>query len=400
MIERTIETALKDMAGKYPVVTITGPRQSGKTTLCRKVFPDMAYVNLERPDTREYAVADPRGFLATYPGGAIFDEIQRAPHLLSYIQVLVDESAPPHPFILTGSQQFEVLNNVTQSLAGRTALLRLLPLSIAELSLHERTDALNRLLLFGFYPRIHDRKLDPTQALGDYFATYVERDMRQMAAIKDLGLFEKFVKLCAGRVGQILNLQSLGNDAGVSHTTARAWISLLESSYVVFLLPPWHRNISKRLIKSPKLYFYDVGLASYLLGIENENHVSRHPLRGNLFENMVVVESLKYRLNRGKRSNMTFYRDGKGNEVDLVLEIGPDAFPIEIKAGATIATDYFKGLRSFEKVVPPLENRGADRSSVTAGSGLVYGGTEKQSRGSTLIYPFNAIEEMLDGLDK
>lgn len=399
MIERTIETALKDMAGKYPVVTITGPRQSGKTTLCRKVFPDMAYVNLERPDIREYAVADPRGFLATYPEGAILDEIQRAPHLLSYIQVLVDENAPTCPFILTGSQQFEVLNTVTQSLAGRTALLRLLPLSIAELSPHEQTDALDRLLLYGFYPRIYDRKLDPTQALGDYFATYVERDMRQMATIKDIGLFEKFVKLCAGRIGQILNLQSLGNDAGVSHTTARAWISLLEASYVVFLLSPWYRNISKRLIKSPKLYFYDVGLASYLLGMENESHVSRHPLRGNLFENLVVVEALKYRLNRGKRSNMTFYRDGKGNEVDLVLEIGPDVFPIEIKSGATIVTDYFKGLKSFEKVVPVLKNRGTDSSSVTSGSGLVYGGVEKQRRGSTIIYPFYAIEEMLDGVN-
>ena len=399
MIERTIETALKDMAGKYPVVTITGPRQSGKTTLCRKVFPDMAYVNLERPDIREYAVADPRGFLATYPEGAILDEIQRAPHLLSYIQVLVDENAPTCPFILTGSQQFEVLNTVTQSLAGRTALLRLLPLSIAELSPHEQTDALDRLLLYGFYPRIYDRKLDPTQALGDYFATYVERDMRQMATIKDIGLFEKFVKLCAGRIGRILNLQSLGNDAGVSHTTARAWIGLLEASYVVFLLSPWYRNISKRLIKSPKLYFYDVGLASYLLGMENESHVSRHPLRGNLFENLVVVEALKYRLNRGKRSNMTFYRDGKGNEVDLVLEIGPDVFPIEIKSGATIVTDYFKGLKSFEKVVPVLKNRGTDSSSVTSGSGLVYGGVEKQRRGSTIIYPFYAIEEMLDGVN-
>jgi predicted AAA+ superfamily ATPase len=337
--------------------------------------------------------------LATYPEGAILDEIQRAPHLLSYIQVLVDENAPTCPFILTGSQQFEVLNTVTQSLAGRTALLRLLPLSIAELSPHEQTDALDRLLLYGFYPRIYDRKLDPTQALGDYFATYVERDMRQMATIKDIGLFEKFVKLCAGRIGQILNLQSLGNDAGVSHTTARAWIGLLEASYVVFLLSPWYRNISKRLIKSPKLYFYDVGLASYLLGMENESHVSRHPLRGNLFENLVVVEALKYRLNRGKRSNMTFYRDGKGNEVDLVLEIGPDVFPIEIKSGATIVTDYFKGLKSFEKVVPVLKNRGTDSSSVTSGSGLVYGGVEKQRRGSTIIYPFYAIEEMLDGVN-
>lgn len=400
MIERTIEATLKDLARKHPVVTITGPRQSGKTTLCRKAFPDMAYVNLERPDTREYAVADPHGFLATYPQGAILDEIQRAPHLLSYIQVLVDDNVPARQFILTGSQQFEVLNTVAQSLAGRTALLRLLPLSIAELSPHERTDILDRLLLHGFYPRIHDRKLDPTQALGDYFATYVERDMRQMAAIKDMHLFEKFVKLCAGRVGQVLNMQSLGNDAGVSHTTARAWMSLLEASYVVFILPPWYRNISKRLVKSPKLYFYDVGLASYLLGIENESHVNRHPLRGNLFENLVIIEALKYRLNRGKGSNITFYRDGKGNEVDLVLENGPEVFPIEIKAGATIAADYFKGLGSFEKVVPPPENGGADKSSVAIGSGLVYGGAEKQKRGNTIIYPFYAIEEMLEEIEK
>ena len=394
MIERKIEAVLKDLAARYPVVTITGPRQSGKTTLCRKVFPDMAYVNLERPDTREYAVTDPRGFMATYSQSVILDEIQRAPHLLSYIQVLVDENTPSRPFILTGSQQFEVLNTVTQSLAGRTALLRLLPLSIAELSPHERTDALDRLLLYGFYPRIYDRKLDPTQALGDYFATYVERDMRQMAAIKDLQLFEKFVKLCAGRIGQVLNLQSLGNDAGVSHTTARAWLSLLEASYVVFILPPWYRNISKRLVKSPKLYFYDVGLASYLLGLENENHVSRHPLRGNLFENLVIIEALKYRLNRGKKSNLTFYRDGKGNEVDLVLESGPDVFPIEIKAGATITSDYFKGLKSFEKVVL---QRAGDKGAY-GGSGLIYGGAEKQTRGSTIIYPFYDIEEMLAGM--
>ena len=378
MIQRTLETVLKDVASKYPVVTVTGPRQSGKTTLCRKVFPDMAYVNLERPDTREYAFSDPRGFLASYPRGAILDEIQRVPHLLSYIQVLVDENIQSRPFILTGSQQFEVLNTMAQSLAGRTALLRLLPLSIAELLPHEPAGSLDRLLLYGFYPRIHDQKLDPTQALGDYFATFVERDMRQMAAIKDPRLFENFVKLCAGRIGQVLNLQSLGNDVGVSHTTARHWISLLEASYVVFLLPPWYRNVSKRLIKSPKLYFYDVGLASYLLGMENESHVSRHPLRGNLFENLVVVEALKYRLNRGKRSNITFYRDAKGNEVDLVLEIGPDVFPIEIKAGATIAMDYFKGLRSFEKVIPPLEN-----SEIS--SALVYGGAEKQTRGNTVM---------------
>jgi predicted AAA+ superfamily ATPase len=391
MLERSIEPILKDLAEKLPVITITGPRQSGKTTICRKVFPDIPYVNLERPDTRDYALTDPRGFMDDYAQGAILDEIQRAPQLLSYIQARVDEGDQARPFILTGSQQFEVLNTVTQSLAGRTALLRLLPLSMRELRSSGQTGDLDQLLLHGFYPRIHDQRLDPTQALGDYFATYVERDMRQMAAIKDLQLFEKFVKLCAGRIGQILNLQSLGNDVGISHTTARAWLSLLEASYVVFVLPPWYQNISKRLIKSPKIYFYDVGLAAYLLGIENGLHVNRHPLRGNLFENMVVIEALKYRFNRGRRSNLSFYRDGKGNEVDLVLELGTGLFPIEIKAGATISPDYFKGLKSFEKVIAAMKGR----VSLSGGSGLIYGGSEKQRRGETKIYPFYAIDEML-----
>ena len=386
MIDRTIEPVLKELAGKYPVVTITGPRQSGKTTLCRKVFPDMAYANLERPDTRDFAAGDPKGFLGSYPDGVILDEIQRAPHLLSYIQVIVDEQGIPGRFILTGSQQFEILNTVSQSLAGRTALLKLLPLSIAELGRRHLPASLDNLILTGFYPRIYDRQLDPTQTMGDYFETYVERDMRQIAAIKDLALFEKFVRLCAGRIGQILNLQSLGNDAGVSHTTARAWVSLLEASYILFILPPWYRNISKRLTKSPKLYFYDVGLASYLLGLENERHVSRDPLRGNLFENLVVMEALKHRYNRGRKSNLHFYRDAKGNEVDLILEIGPDLFPIEIKAGETITADYFKGLKHFTKVIPDLP----------WGSGLIYGGLERQTRSDIRIYPVYDLEEMLN----
>lgn len=386
MIDRTIEPVFKELAGKYPVVTITGPRQSGKTTLCRKAFPNMAYVNLERPDTRDFAASDPQGFLGTYRDGVILDEIQRVPHLLSYIQAIVDEKNLPGRFILTGSQQFEVLNTISQSLAGRTALLKLLPFSMAELGPRLMPPSIDRLLLTGFYPRIYDQQLDPTQALGDYFETYVERDMRQLAAIKDLSLFEKFVKLCAGRIGQILNLQSLGNDTGVSHTTARAWVSLLEASYILFILPPWHRNISKRLIKSPKLYFYDVGLASYLLGLENEQHVSRDPLRGNLFENLVILEVLKYRYHRGRKSNLCFYRDAKGNEVDLLLEIGPDIFPIEIKAGATITPDYFKGLRHFREMIPDLPK----------GTGLIYGGSEQQTRSEARIYPVHMLEEMLN----
>jgi predicted AAA+ superfamily ATPase len=255
MIPRTLEPVLKDLSAQYPVVTVTGPRQSGKTTLCRAAFPEKPYVNLESPDVRDFARSDPRSFLSTYPEGAILDEIQRVPQLLSYLQPLVDERNETGLFILTGSQQFEVMSTITQSLAGRTALLKLLPLSIEELQVAGFQLNVDRLLLTGFYPRIYAAGLAPTQALGDYVETYVERDIRQLTAVKDLALFEKFVRLCAGRVGQLLNLQSLGNDVGISHTTARSWLTLLEASYVIFLLQPWYANLSKRHIKTPKLYF-------------------------------------------------------------------------------------------------------------------------------------------------
>ena len=388
MFNRTITPTLISLAAEFPVVTITGPRQSGKTTLCRATFPDKPYINLEQPETRRFALEDPRGFLATVPDGAILDEIQRTPELLSYIQVIVDEGQTAGQFILTGSQQFEIMNTVNQSLAGRTALLKLLPLSIEELTLAGVPFSSNHLILNGFYPRIHNQKLNPTRVLGDYFETYVERDIRQLVSIKNLGTFEKFVRLCAGRVGQILNLHSLGNDVGISHSTAREWLTLLEASYIVFQLRPWHSNISKRLVKSPKLYFYDVGLASYLLGLETELHVTRDPLRGNLFENMAIVEALKYRSNRGRKSNLCFYRDSNGNEVDLLLEVGPERFPIEIKSGETIVPDFFKGLTAFAKVSHPL----------TLGAGLVYGGSEQQNRTQAQVWPVLRIHEMLDSV--
>ena len=388
MFDRTITPTLISLATEFPVVTITGPRQSGKTTLCRATFPDKPYINLEQPETRRFALEDPRGFLATVPDGAILDEIQRTPELLSYIQVIVDEGQTAGQFILTSSQQFEIMNTVNQSLAGRTALLKLLPLSIAELTLAGVPFSSNHLILNGFYPRIHNQKLNPTRVLGDYFETYVERDIRQLVSIKNLETFEKFVRLCAGRVGQILNLHSLGNDVGISHSTAREWLTLLEASYIVFQLRPWHSNISKRLVKSPKLYFYDVGLASYLLGLETELHVARDPLRGNLFENMAIVEALKYRYNRGRKSNLCFYRDSNGNEVDLLLEVGPERFPIEIKSGETIVPDFFKGLTAFAKVSHPL----------TLGAGLVYGGSEQQNRTQAQVWPVLRIHEMLDSV--
>jgi predicted AAA+ superfamily ATPase len=387
LIDRTIEPVLRTLAGQYPVVTITGPRQSGKTTLCRKVFPAKPYANLEAPDVRQFALDDPRGFLAQYPQGAVLDEIQRAPDLVSYLQPLVDEDRREGLFVLTGSQQFEVSHTINQSLAGRTALVKLLPFSIAEIQTYLPLPPIDRLLYHGFYPRLWDKNLDPTQALGDYYQTYIERDLRQLVAIKDLNLFQRFIRLCAGRIGQLLNVSSLANDTGISHTTAANWLSLLEASYVVFQLQPYFRNISKRLVKSPKLYFYDVGLATFLLGIENEKQLSRDPLRGNLFENMVIAETLKYRFNQGKRSNLFFYRDSKGHEVDLLLAEGPDLFPIEIKAGMTVTRDYFKGLAYFARVFP---------DNIPRGSGLVYGGENAQKRSDVTVVPFFHLYDLFE----
>ena len=263
IVNRTIETVLKNLAGKYPVVTITGPRQSGKTTLCRNVFTHKPYANLESPDVRQFAVDDPRGFLAQFPDGAVLDEIQRVPDLVSYLQPLVDQDQRDGLFILTGSQQFEVSNTINQSLAGRTALVKLLPFSMAEIQTAFALPGIDKLLYHGFYPRLWDKQINPTQALGDYYQTYIERDLRQIVAIRDLNLFQRFIQLCAGRIGGLLNVSRLANDAGVSHTTAGNWLSLLEASYIIFQLQPYYRNISKRLVRSPKLYFYDVGLAVF-----------------------------------------------------------------------------------------------------------------------------------------
>ena len=376
MIRRELEGHFREALTAYPIVTLTGPRQSGKTTLARAVCGGKPYVTLEAPDVRQFAIEDPRGFLRQYPSGAIFDEIQRAPELPSYLQGIVDEDPRPGRFVLTGSHQFELMSTITQSLAGRTALLRLLPFSFTELGATAPADY-SRWMFQGFYPRIHDRALNPTQALGDYFATYVQRDLRALAEVSNLAVFEKFVRLCAGRVGGILNLSNLASDAGISHPTARKWLTLLEASYIVYTLKPYFWNTSKRLVKSPKLYFYDVGLAAYLLGIQAPSHLSVHPLRGALFENLVVMEILKSRLHRGLGDPLFFYRDSDGVEVDLLLELGHGVFPIEIKAGETIGSDYFRGLRHFAKLVPNPPN----------GGGLVYAGESRQVRSGVTIVP-------------
>ncbi len=387
IVDRTIEPVIITLARQYPVVTVTGPRQSGKTTLCRKVFPQKPYANLESPDIRQFAIDDPRGFLAQYPDGAVLDEIQRTPDLVSYIQPIVDEDGREGLYILTGSQQFEVNSTINQSLAGRTALVKLLPFSMKEIETAFSIPEVDDLLYHGFYPRIWDKHLNPNQALGDYFETYIERDLRQLITIKDLNLFQRFIQLCAGRIGQLLNVNSLANDTGVSHTTAQNWLSILEASYILFHLQPYHRNISKRLVKSPKLYFYDVGLAVYLLGIGNAKQLSRDPLRGGLFENMVISEVLKYRFNQGKRSNLYFYRDSKGHEVDLLLADEPDLFPIEIKSGMTVTRDYFKGLNHFIKLFP---------NNIPKGGGLVYGGEDAQRRSNVLVVPFQNMDLLFD----
>jgi len=384
MIERAITPVLVSLARQYPVVTLTGPRQSGKSTLARMVFSDKPYVTLEDPDVRRFAVDDPRGFLSDFPDGAVFDEIQRAPHLPSYLQGMVDADARAGRFILTGSHQFELMTQVSQSLAGRTAILRLLPFTLAELQRLRSAGAsvdLHQTVLAGFYPRIHDLGLDPSQALADYFVTYIERDLRELAAVHDLQRFERFVRLCAGRTGQIVNLSSLGNDAGVSHATASAWLDLLQTSYIIHLLPPWFTNSGKRLIKSPKLYFYDVGLACWLLGLRSPQQVARDPLWGSLFENFVIMEAMKDRLNAGASPQLYFYRDSEGNEVDLLLPVDGRLHAVEIKAGATVNPDYFKGLKTFA----------AHHPQALASGCVVFGGDQGQSRSDWPVFSWRRL---------
>lgn len=392
MIDRTLAAYAKQAFANYPIITITGPRQSGKTTLARAIFSDKPYANLEHPATRQFALDDPNGFLRQFPQGAVIDEIQRAPDLLSYLQVMVDDRRENSLFVLTGSQQFSLMKGVSQSLAGRTALLKLLPFSIEEVSAFGQFDS-DELLFRGFYPRIYDRKIPADQALGDYFETYVERDVRLLLNVRNRSLFQRFVQLCAGRTGQILNLNSLADDTGISHSTAREWMSVLEASFIVFLLQPFHATIKKRLVKSPKLYFYDVGLAGWLCGIENARQLITHPLRGNLFENMVVMEALKHRLNQGKRANLFFYRDSSGHEIDLLYARLQRYAAIEIKSGKTISRDYFKGLNRFHKSFPDLVGERV----------VVYGGDESQERsGVRVVTPemFPAVLRRIDNGDE
>ena len=383
-----ITPVLVGLFRQYPFVAVTGPRQSGKTTLCRAAFPGLPHVDLDAPDHRAFAESDPQGFLARFPQGAILDEIQRVPDLPSYLKVLADEDGGVGLFVLTGSEQFRLSETIRQPLAGRTALLRLLPFSLAEWRRTGASGALDDILHSGFYPRIHDRGLDPTQALGDYMETYVERDVRRIGEIRDLSAFRRFVRLCAGRVGQLADLGSLGSDAGVPQATARHWLTVLEASYVVFRLPPFFANIRKRLVKSPRLYFHDVGLAGHLLGIENADQMAAHPARGPLFENAVVVEALKHRFNTGRRSNLSFFRDADGLECDLLYENGNGIGVIETKAGTRIRTSHLGALDRVAKLLPRV-----------CAKAVIHGGTDRRPRGDREVVPIHDLAALLTRLD-
>jgi len=350
MIKRDITKELLTQLQEYPIVTVLGPRQAGKTTLVRNVLPKYDYVSLEDPENRELAIEDPKAFLKRYQGKTIFDEIQRTPNLLSYLQGIVDNENINGRFVLTGSHQLELRAAVSQSLAGRTGILHLLPLSIVELkSAGIEFDDFESYVVRGFLPRIYDQKQRSNRAYSNYYQTYVERDVRQLIKFKDVSLFEKFMKLLAGRAGQIVDYQSLSNDVGVSSVTIKQWLSILEASFVVFKLPPYFENFGKRVIKSPKYYFTDVGLLAYLLGIEKSEQVSRDPLVGNIFENLIVIEALKGRYNQGYHADLYFFRDSNGVEVDLLCKISEGLIGIEIKSSSTWHDKFAKGLLIFSK---------------------------------------------------
>lgn len=399
MIERHLSKHLRKTARGYPVITLSGPRQSGKTTLVRSVFPRHKYASLEDPDTRGFALEDPRGFHSQFDRGVILDEIQRAPELFSYIQGIVDRTDKPAQFILTGSQNFLLLHRISQTLAGRCAILKLLPFSRAELigrkprkltslASAKRSTAKERdrnpaelfeTLYAGGYPRIHDKQLKPQSWLANYYQTYLERDVRDLLNVGDIETFGRFVRLCAGRSGQLLNTASLAADAGVTHTTARRWLSTLEASFIIFLLRPHHRNFNKRLVKSPKLYFVDTGLLCYLLRIGAAADLATHASRGAVFETWVVSEALKNSLHQGVEPHLHFWRDSAGHEIDLLIGDDDSPIPIEIKSGQTVAGDYFVGIDFWRSMTGRPD----------APAAVVYGGNDMFKRRGNSVIPWS-----------
>ena len=386
MYKRTLTTHLKELAKKYPVITVLGPRQSGKTTLVRAVFKNKPYVNLEDPNHREFAEVDPKSFMNRYPEGAVLDEVQRAPHLLSYIQVTVDEKDIKGMFILTGSHQTDLHSQVSQSLAGRTSILKLLPLSYEEMKKNDINDSIEDIILKGGYPRVYKENLPLDNAYSSYFETYVERDVRKIIQIKDVTSFERFIKLIASRIGQIVNYTSLAQDVGVSAVTIKEWISILEATYILVKVQPYFENFGKRLIKSPKIYFADTGLACFLLGIESKEQLLGDSLYGNLFENWIVLELIKARYNKAKDPKLYFYRDVQGHEVDLILQRGSKLFPIEIKSTKTFSKKLLSNLNYFHK-----------EAAKKAGSGaLIYSGELTEALGDYRIYSPETCHRLME----
>ncbi len=381
MIKREAEKVILSLAKQFKAVAIIGPRQSGKTTLVRYIFKNKPYVNFENPDIRLYAMEDPRGFLSNYPNGAVFDEIQRVPVIFSYLQQILDESKSSGLFIITGSNNFLLQETISQSLAGRVGYLKLLPLTLKEIKDNKSTAS--QLIFKGFYPSLYNNAIKSSLWYSNYISTYVERDVRLIKNISNLVTFEKFLRLCAGRIGQLLNMNSLAVEIGVDNKTISAWIGVLETSFVLFRLQPYHKNFNKRIVKMPKIYFYDTGLAAALLGIQNSNQLDLHPFRGALFENMIIVDLLKTRFNKAKTNNLYFWRDNVGNEIDVLLDNGVTITPIEIKSGQTVTSDYFKGIKYWNKLTKK------------EGGYVVYGGTVAQKRSNNItVIPYYEISNI------
>jgi hypothetical protein len=396
MVPRALTKKLKKASNQFPVVTVTGPRQSGKTTLVKSVFRNYEYVSLELPDQRAFALEDPRGFLNQFDGPVVLDEAQRAPDLFSYIQVAVDKNrSKPGQFVLTGSQNFLLLQSISQSLAGRCAVLHLLPFSLSELmrrgqilpekfgqivprnvKLPKRN--LLEVLFTGFYPRIHDKHLSPQDWLASYYQTYLERDVRNVLNVGDLESFGRFIRLCAGRNGQLLSLSGLASDCGITHTTVRRWLSVLEASFIVMLLCPHYKNFGERLIKSPKLYFLDSGLLCYLLQVKSPQELQHRAERGAIFESFVVSELCKNFVHRGEQPSLYFWRDSSGHEVDIIIDIGGRLIPVETKSAQTVASDFFDTLTFWRSLSGNADSPAA----------LVYGGDQSYKRSGVAIYPW------------
>jgi len=379
-IQRTLIEPIKIMMEKYPIVAVTGPRQSGKTTLLKTMFPDYTYVSLEKPDVREFATNDPNEFFQKYSNKVIFDEAQRVPSLFSYLQTIVDDSGIMGQFILSGSQNFQLLQNITQSLAGRVALFQLFPFDFDELnSSNLLEEDYQSAMIKGFYPAIYDRNIEPKTFYYNYVQTYVQRDVVELIEIKNVSLFKKFLTLLASRTGQLINFNSLANDCGVSQPTIKSWVSVLESSYLIFTLQPYFENIGKRLIKTPKVYFYDTGLLCYLLGVKYSDELTTHPLKGSLFENMIVSEYIKKMHHIHNIHDVWFWRDVAGHEVDLITKEGGKVQIYEIKSSATIMQSHFNGLSYFENTHPSFQ---IDKK-------LIYSGKENQKRVAGEVIAWN-----------